>query len=619
MGGETIEKRCGSPFRPGKENALTLPGALAIVRAPATSPEGESESPVKSCLLICAPRVPAGSHFTRPLRDTEFFHEALSAAKHGVELLHPTTTGAPSFPFWVDQDAGGQRLLVPDRRLQNTFQSPSRSEGLLYLDNPAPSDLRLTFGGARYHYSRMAAGDFALPDSLFFRKGGVALTNRLLREARAPSSELTPWQVDAANPDRPPDGWMNPLLLRLDLSGDACMAPPAGALPSDTRVVFRHLMQQADVLGMVPGFDTDDDVRWAAWQQLLSSGQGPLNAIERLAAGAAGSETARTGSSSIWAYVALDALGGLFSVTGHGETQSERHARQPLEYRWHPPQRLAPNASWIATRLVEAWSQGRPLVGARPKDDSAGRTRARRRREPGGQREVRFSQALDAAPSGRALSASSVIAFPGRTLAVAPRKFAQRELLAATRSVLDFVRLCGELESNAEGGIKVIAGFFERLFEGFRANAVPFAQELHLGWMRRIGEERLALDAAGLLNELAKRYVTPRSPLAIRMPDPEKRGEAVWFDPIACVPSGDRALLWGLLRPKTSEAERIISLTMGWWNSWHESLLDDPADVSLRFRAAGFELGLALLGGADLGGSPSASGASQVLRFSVPL
>jgi hypothetical protein len=106
------------------------------------------------------------------------------------------------------------------------------------------------------------------------------------------------------------------------------------------------------------------------------------------------------------------------------------------------------------------------------------------------------------------------------------------------------------------------------------------------------------------------------------MPDPEKRGETLHFDPVTFVPSGDRALLWGLLRPRASdpaEPVRVVSLTMGWWNTWHEVLFNDAVDVKLRFRAAGFELGLATLGGADLGGLPSGSGGSQIMRFSVLL
>ncbi len=578
--------------------------------------KGERRRPVKSCLLICAPRVSEGSHFTRPLREMGFFHEALTASKHGIELLHPTSTSAPSFPFWVEEVGDGARLLVPDRRLQNAFQSPSRNEGLLYLERPTLSDLRLTYGGTRYHYCRLGPQDFALPDSLFFRGGGVSLKNRLLRESRLAGTELTPWQVEVATPDRPPEGWANPLLLRLDLSGDACMEPPAGALPSDTRVVFRQLMEQATLLGVIPGFEVDDDVRWTAWQQLLSLGRGPLNAVEQLVAGGSLSDAARAGSNAVWAFVALDSLGGRFSLSGHG-TEARTSA---LEYHWHPPAKLAPNARWVATKLLESWGRGTSLVGAPPPIER----RARVRRRGGGDQTptARFADSTTPPPNGRVLDASTVIGFPGRTLAVAPRRFAPRELAAATRTVVEFVSLCADLEGSFDGGVGVIAGFFEAFFGELELNAVPFSRDRHLGWMRLIGEERLALDAAGLFNDLAKRYVTPRSPFLIRIPDPEQRGETLHFDPITCVPSGDRALMWGLLRPRVSDAQdnvRIISLTMGWWNGWHEALFNDPVDVKLRFRAAGFELGLATLGGADLGGHPSGSGGSQIMRFSVLL
>ncbi len=93
------------------------------------------------------------------------------------------------------------------------------------------------------------------------------------------------------------------------------------------------------------------------------------------------------------------------------------------------------------------------------------------------------------------------------------------------------------------------------------------------------------------------------------------------MDLVAAVPGGARALIWALLRERGDALEeRTLPLTMGWWNSWHTSLFDDPVDVRLRFRKTQFELGLAVLGKVQLGGAPDAKVEDETpVRFSVLL
>jgi hypothetical protein len=153
---------------------------------------------VERYLVICAPQL-GDATFERLLSREGNFFDALTKPELGVERLHPTRRDAPTFPIWIDSE--GTKLLVPDKRLLTAFESPERNQGLLFLDNAAPSDLRLTSLGGLHRYARLSAADFDLPDSIFFAPpGDVAvrtsrprerLTGRLLRETRRSAA----WRV----------------------------------------------------------------------------------------------------------------------------------------------------------------------------------------------------------------------------------------------------------------------------------------------------------------------------------------------------------------------------------------------------------------------------------------
>ncbi len=564
---------------------------------------------MKTCLLICAPKLSETADFVRPLSRTDFFHEALNAPHMGIELLHPTAVGAASFPVWLDQVAGGTQASVPDKRLQNVFQSPSRNQGLLFLKAPARSDVRLTFEGARYHYAGLEAADVNHPDSLVFRAGGGNLRRRLLRETRRAGDELTHWQIGVARRERSPEAWMNPLVLRIQLDGTSCAVPPADALPSDTRVAFAQLMQHTDVLALIPGFEPADDVRCRAWRAILQRASDDPSAIERLVLGDGSARRADKEEDVAWAFTALDALKGTFSIEGHGDPSP----RARLKYTWHPHPRAAPNTLWFGSQLVARWGRGHSLVPTqtsptdRPSELSS---RCSFATAPLERSEI---------PRARILSQQDVLSFPQRIFALAPRQFSPVELQAATQSLPEYLRLCAGWQ--AELSTQTTLDFFQVLLEDLLLHRVPFEQRMHRRWFRLVDNQRLATDVPALLDDLARALVVPRSPVLIRLPKPTADSSTAYVDVIAAVPGGARALVWSLLRERpTPQRERAIALTMGWWNTWHSSLFDDPADVKLHFRNTTFELGAAVLGKIALGGAANTKlEETTPVRFSVPL
>lgn len=557
-----------------------------------------------SCLIICAPKLSGGIEFARPLSRADFFHESLNAPALGIQLLHPTVASSPSFPVWLQQEGHVTHAWVPDKRLQNVFQSPSLNQGLLFLKAPSRSDVRLSFEGARYHYSGVDAADFGQRDSLSFRPLGGALKQRLLRESRSAGEELTHWQIGVGNPDRAPDAWMNPLVVRVNLAGNGCEPPPPGALPSDTRFAFAQLMEQFDVLGIIPGFEAEDDMRCRAWKLLLEGmGQREPSAVERLILGSA--DTARKDDYDVaWAFCSLDALGGRFLVEGHGRTDATQRG---VSYLWYPHARSTANTLWFAQQVVRRWNDGSALVpGLEGK-------------VPSHVLGIQFKLAQKALPRARMVASQAVLNFSQRLFAIAPHRFSPESLQETIHSLPNYLRSCADWQPDESA--KRTLHFFQRLLADLTDCGVPFNPRLHRRWFRLSGHDRLATDVPGLLNDLAREFVVPRSPVLFALPQPTPDSLRTFVDMVAAVPGGARALIWALLRDRDEPlAERTLPLTMGWWNSWHTSLFDDPADVRLRFRKTQFELGLAVLGKNQLGGAPDAKVEEETpVRFSVPL
>jgi hypothetical protein len=561
---------------------------------------------VDSCLIICAPKLTEGIEFARPLSRTDFFHESLKAPQLGIELLHPTVASAPSFPVWLQREGNVEQALVPDKRLQNVFQSPSLNQGLLFLANSAQSDVRLSFEGARYHYSGVDAADFGQGSPLSFRPQGGALKLRFLRESRSPGEDLTHWQIGVGKPDRPPDAWMNPLLVRINLAGNGCEPPPAGALPSDTRFAFAQLMEQFDVLGLIPGFEGDDDARCRAWRLLLGEvGRRSPSAVERLILGAA-STSRRDDYDVAWAFCALDALGGRFLVDGHGRSDPSQRG---VSYLWYPHSRSTANTLWFAKQVVQRWNDGAPMVPT-----SMARERMKSN-APGTQ----FKVSNKPLPQARLVEGQAVLSFSQRLFAVAPQRFSPESLQETIHSLPNYLRSCADWQPDESA--KRTLQFFQELLSDLADCGVPFNLRLHRRWFRLSGRDRLATDVPGLLNDLAQELVVPRSQVLFSLPQPTSDSLRAFVDLIAAVPGGARALIWALLRERGDALEeRTLPLTMGWWNSWHTSLFDDPVEVRLRFRKTQFELGLAVLGKGQLGGAPDAKVDDETpVRFSVPL
>jgi hypothetical protein len=364
-------------------------------------------------------------------------------------------------------------------------------------------------------------------------------------------------------------------------------------------------MEQFDVLALIPGFETDDDVRCRAWRLLLQGvGQRSPSAVERLIFGAA--PAARKGAHDIgWAFCALDALGGRFLVDGHGRTDATQRG---VTYHWYPHSRSTANTLWFAKQVVKRWNEGSSLVPAAEVERPRAEVSA-----------TQFKLAQKAMPQARLVAGQAVLNFSQHLFAVAPQRFSPESLQETIYSLPNYLRSCSDWQPDESA--KKTLQFFQGLLADLTECGVPFNPRLHRRWFRLSGRDRLATDVPGLLNDLAQELVVPRSPVLFSLPQPTPDSPRAFVDLVAAVPGGARALIWALLRERGEGLEeRTLPLTMGWWNSWHTSLFDDPVDVRLRFRKTQFELGLAVLGKVQLGGAPDAKVDDETpVRFSVLL
>jgi hypothetical protein len=305
-----------------------------------------------------------------------------------------------------------------------------------------------------------------------------------------------------------------------------------------------------------------------------------------------------------WPFVALDALGGKFVLRGHGRVGG---FRETPTYSWCPPAGAPSNTRWLGQQLVNRWGEGRDLVGV-PKahNDS-----------PAAGAKVAFD-ILDTPPNARLIDETSVLETGGTVLSVLPGRFSPHERERAVASPMDFVRMCAGLPGYGEQHplIRFLLDFLGEL----ATLQIPFPADLHRPWYQFIGRDRLAASPSEMFNDVLERLAAPRSPIQIRLPDAGQAEQVLMLDLLTAVPAAALGWFWSQIRQKPApESARTLTLSMGWWNSWHECLFDDPADVRLDFRVSHFELGYAILGAQALGGGAADLRGPVRMRFTTPV
>ncbi|HEX2733221.1 MAG TPA: hypothetical protein VHM70_16535 [Polyangiaceae bacterium] len=636
---------------------------------------------LESFLLICVPKTPAALGYDQVFRSG--FLQRLEAPDFGVRLLHPTQPESRTFPFWVEPGAAAaSRILVRNNALVSCFASPGRNRNLLFLAQPLAKRTPLELHpqhDSKSNFSPGAPPSFGLESSALVDEASVGLVRRMYHECPPRSGEADRWYVDLAPPSpeaaapkarnaakaapKPAEplqahGWVNPVVLKIELEGKLFAELPAHVADTDPRaVVRRELLEHFQILAIYPLFHQADDVRFIAWEALLS-GQPPqarANAVERLLLGGqrAAAHRSRPLIPQLSAFMALDQLGGSFAVYGHGSPTkplnrgSGYNPNEALTYCWWPPaEGLAPNAEWFATQAELCWASGQPLD--KPRAPAA-------------------SEVLDEGGSFRFVHG------PGKKPYAAPERFEEpasrlsasrqrwepivmnaQALLASTpgpdddRFINDdgtrraqtpdehwdekrWIRSCLPLIRREP----TVVDFLFELFTEPRLQNHPFFETVRRSTrdpVRKGNDWVSEFNFEQLEETLGRDYIAPLSrvrfeiPIRLAAAGEENAGPLTlrYFDLMNSLNDGGIGLLHGLLqahRFETNEKNRkklVLQPSAGWWNDWHLCLFGDPAELEIEFEAAGLTLGVSRLGETPIGGSASAAAIPGVMSFTRP-
>ncbi len=554
------------------------------------------------CLLIRAPRLANGERFTRPLQSPDSFFEALSSANRGIARQYPLGQNSLSFPVWLVPNGGRVELAVPHDTLQNAFQSPGGNKNLLFLRKASATDLRLTYRDLQCHYRRTQAPDFGLGESPFFDHERTGAGGHLLREVPRAGARLTRMEVTVAVPNRPPDGWLNPWVVRLDGRGDVAASPRPRDADNAPERVFRGWLSKSEPLAMVPDFRDPHAIRNLAWGKLLRrSFSGGFSAVEQLIAGgvtAGGGAEEQLSRAGIWSFLALDSLGGTFVLEGHGEAPRAR---------WQPPASASPNALWLAQQWASHWRSGQSLLEAAPGGPAPASP------EEGYRPYYPVERGLGALATGDVATPRLLPRRTMRTLAGSVSREVQADISGSLEAFLEFAVARGV--SNGAGSA-VLLSFFRELVSSM-AGQVPCPQGLQNSWLRFSKGGTVSWDLPVILDHLAQQWIAPSSTVLVAIPQIEPRITERYMSLCESMLGGYRGLLWGLLRGREARgSRRTIRRAGGWWNDWHASIFDDDAAVTITYPGGGFTLGSSALGHDGLGTGRHGAGASPI-RFSL--
>jgi hypothetical protein len=447
-------------------------------------------------------------------------------------------------------------------------------------------------------------------------------------------------------------GWVNPVVLQVQLAGNVFEQAPPGAADTDPRAVLqRELLAKFDVFAVFPLLPSEHDARLIAWEKLISAqpASAKPNAVERLVLGADTNQSPRAMPllPRLAAFFCLDQLGGVFAVHGHGAAHPPAGTFRPAElsYSWWPPSSgLTPNEEWFASYAERCWATGRRMD------------------EP--------EQAPNAGVAARVATAPyRFVVGAGKATLQRPAAFEEpASRLSAARQrwevlTLDDAALLASTPPDPDGDddarepLRPDQHWDERRWVLSclpRVNRDPqqrdfFVQlfadprlERHSLWMtvRRAtrdpvkqGEQWVCEHNFEQLQEaLGRDFIAPVSPVRFEIPiglaaeseQGSRPDTQRYFDLMRSLNDGGIGLLTGLLQPHRRETnarnrERLqLEPSAGWWNDWHLCLFGDPAELQLEFLASGLTLGVSRLGEVPLGGSTTVAAIPSVMSFTRP-
>lgn len=506
-----------------------------------------------------------------------------------LELTHPNSPNLSTVCIWKHQGRDN-RYYVKDLTDLTAFDSTNRNN-LLYLPTLRGKNLinfRNISDDENYRYRVIEAQELGFPNSLASTKSdvsGVFFKQVKSDEGLNPviiNLEYDPEITDDRKDEYHAVGWLNPVILTLDLDGND-IEYIENANKNEFLNALSLFLDQSSLILVEPHIDESYDLRISfliKLNQIIQERQQNkannknLSLIEYILFVSQYSQPWKP-------FLVLDLLGGEFYA--YQNLYENQEQEKPL-VGWKSPQDAKSNKLWFADYWLKRWVN---------------------------------SQEINIQSKVNVVSPPS-LARPYRS---------SRGLV--TFQVNDLSETTLSLTSLLKGHPGYISDpkknnpycFLVELFQNpeFKKYSEKFTYDSF--WRTENQNNRLLkFDDVDFWNFFSKRHVVPESPILIAIPNQDNR----FLEPINSINFGAYNFLWGLFNCFDSEREReLIEFynNFGWWNDWHLTIFNERWDVCLKFlKHGGFVIKKSLLGGKDCLGLKTnrVDWKNPKMRFSCP-
>lgn len=485
-----------------------------------------------------------------------------------LELTHPSSPNLSTVCIWKHQERDN-RYYVKDLADLTAFDSTNRNN-LLYLPTLREKkliDFHNISDDENYRYRLIEAEELGFPNSIASKKSdisGVFFKQVKSNEGLDPSIinlEYNPEITDDNEDEYHAIGWLNPVILTLDLDGND-IEHIEKSNKNEYLYALSLFLDQSSLIFVEPHIDESYDLRISfliKLNQIIQERQQnkannkSLSLIEYILLGSQYPQPWKP-------FLTLDLLGGEFYA--YQNVNENREQEKPV-VNWKPPQDAKSNKLWFAAYWLERWGNTQKINIQSEVNVVSPPSLARPYRSSKGL--VTF-QVDDL--SGTTTSLTSLL--KGHPLYISDSK---------KNNPYHFLV---ELFENPE---------FKKYSEKF-----PYDNF----WRSSNQNNQLVkFDDVDFWNYFSKTHFVPESPILIAIPNQDNS----FLDPINSLNFGAYHFLWELFNCFDSVRERELvefDNNFGWWNDWHSTIFNERWNVWLKFiKHSGFVIKKSLLGRKD--------------------
>jgi len=397
--------------------------------------------------------------------------------------------------------------------------------------------------------------------------------------------ELFNLEVDKNTIDSELAGWVNPIILKIDLNGNLLEDVEnlnKYAMSSVNTLAF--LFEKKSLIAIEPVLTEESSIQieWLESLQHDNIKKGPLSLIESLF-------VSMNTECKIWKpFIALDGLNGSFWIEGHGNSYK---SDKKIKKYWIPPDKtISKNLRWYANYWLKLYS--------------------------GHFKDISYRDMKKIFQSSSQLYKNTQLC---NGIPVEGEKWKQANIT----SVLDLInlyeqsgywKLTIQTEKHLLGALKKIFKKFSYIFDLKKCH-LAF---LWVQWDNKKEKGSLYFEDLDFLEYIAQEYIAPKSRILIKLPvnilKSNSKKETIsyefkikdsYIDLINSPKWGGAQLLLKLSKYITEPLKRgvvIFDYKRGWWVKWYDSLFSCSEDINIQlYPVNSHRIGKMILGKFRLG------------------